>query len=878
MLKNNYFTNTIRYGNNMELIERIDFLNNLQNLYKNMIDGEGHTIFISGEAGIGKTSLVKSFCKDLKNKCFIYQGTCDALFTPRPLAPIYDIAFQIENNPGVIRHDIKERNELFTRLFNDLQTKEKPIIIVFEDIHWADEATIDFIKFFARRVTQLQCLFIITYRDDEIHSYQSVRNMLGQLPADSFTRLQLVPLSRSAVEKMANAKGYNADYLYSISDGNPFYVNEILAHYSPGIPDNIKDSILSVYHRQEEKIKEVWEILSVIPTGFEISYLQKMEPSYIDTVEVSIAAKILIIKKDLIFFKHELYRRTIEASLSPQKRIAINKRVLHLFLKNLEQNDEIERIIHHAKNANDSKLVVHYAPLAAKKAASLGAHVQASKLYFTAIEYYTGEDEDLLVEFYELYAYECYLINQIKEAIAYQKKSLKILLQKNNLEKTGNCMRFLSRLLWLVGNRKEAESFQSKAIDILNDQPPSTAKALAFSNMSQLKRLSDQSDESIYWGEKAISLAYELNDTETLCHALNNYGNAQINISSFNQKGFDLLKESLAIALENSYHEHAARAYTNLSSSGVIFKNYSLAEKSLKEGIQYCEERNLRSWQIYMLSWQARLLLETGKWDEAYHIAENMLTYENQWPIGKIATLTVVAIVKMRRGHEGALPLLLKANKMAFETMELQRIFPPLFALLEYEWIMGENQFDDVVLDRTIKVIKRAGKISNKNKFYYWLNRSRKQHPLLDEVFDTHDECPSDIESAASWKDLGCRYEEALALFEGTEADKRKAINIVHELGADAVYKKMKQEMRSSGIRSIPHGARKTTLSNAALLTGREMEVLQLLKDGMHNKEIATKLFISTKTVDNHISSILFKLDVNSRSKAIQKAAAIGIL
>ena len=69
----------------MELIERDSFLTALRSQFENVSEGEGRSIFVSGEAGIGKTSLIKAFCNEVKNKCNIYQGICDALFTPRPL-------------------------------------------------------------------------------------------------------------------------------------------------------------------------------------------------------------------------------------------------------------------------------------------------------------------------------------------------------------------------------------------------------------------------------------------------------------------------------------------------------------------------------------------------------------------------------------------------------------------------------------------------------------------------------------------------------------------------------------------------------------------------------------------------------------------------
>lgn len=239
----------------MELVERDNFLDLLRTKFETIGHGEGHNVFVSGEAGIGKTSLVKAFCKGVKDSCTIYNGACDALFTPRPLAPLYDIIWQVNKDLWPSAQNIEKRTELFAAFFRELSIQKNRIVIVFEDIHWADEATMDFIKFFARRITQLPCLFVLTYRDDESPILCSVRNILGQLSADSFTRLHLTALSRETVTNMAARRGYNGEDVYTISGGNPFYVTEILASYSTGVPDNIKDSILAVYDRQEEGTK-----------------------------------------------------------------------------------------------------------------------------------------------------------------------------------------------------------------------------------------------------------------------------------------------------------------------------------------------------------------------------------------------------------------------------------------------------------------------------------------------------------------------------------------------------------------------------------------------------------------------------------------------
>lgn len=864
----------------MELFERAGFLAMLQAKFSLVADGEGHCVFVSGESGIGKTSLVKAFCKEQKDGCKIYMGACDALFTPRPLAPLYDIIWQLNSELWRKDHIIEERSELFAKFFHEFSKQKGKTLIVFEDIHWADDATLDFIKFFARRITQLGCLFIMTYRDDHISSDHPLRNVLGQLPPDSFTRMQLDPLSREVVEKMAREKGYSGEDVYSITGGNPFYVNEILSSYSLGVPDNVKDSIISAYNRQEGRTKEIWELLSVIPTSFELKYLEKFEPLYATALERCLESRILLIKEGHILFKHELFRRTIEASLSPLKRISLNKRILELFKDSFEQNEQLERIIHHAKNANEHEIVVYYAPLAARHAARVGAHTEARKLFSTAIEYYQGSDNDLLIQFHEPYAYECYLTNQVKEAIIYSTKALSIWKAENNKEKIGNCMRFLSRLWWLDGNRKNAEKFGEQAIEVLSDQPPSPAKAMAYSNMSQLKLLFDQAAESLAWGEIAIGIAKKLGDEATLSHALNNVGSAYMNMQSFEQRGIDLLEESLSIALKNSFHEHAARAYSNLGSNSLKLKKYAFAEQKLDEGIKYCEERDLDSARSIKLSLKSLLNLEMGNWQKAYDIADNLLKNENHLSACTIVLLNVISTIKMRRGDADALPFMLQAAKKAFDTAELQRIVPSLIALLEYEWLTGKIVIRDDDLHTIKGVIGQSIYNVDKNEFVFWLQKARKQRLPLSTVYDEYD--VSTVKkaqwAAAFWEKAGCPYRQALALFEGTDDDKRKAISIVHGLGADAVYEKMKMQMRNSGIRNIPRGRRKSTLSNPAQLTSRELDVLHLLKDGMQNKEIAGKLFISSKTVDHHISSILFKLDVNSRTKAVTEAVRMEII
>jgi DNA-binding CsgD family transcriptional regulator len=864
----------------MELVERESLLESLQLQFERVTSGEGHCVLVNGEAGMGKTSLVLAFCDRVKYRCDIFQGTCDALFTPRPLAPLFDILLQLGSDVYEYNSKISDRSVFFANAFREFYERPRPSIVIFEDIHWADEATLDFIKFFARRIRRLQCLFILTYRDNEIHARHPLRNIVGQLSPATFNRLSLPPLSRQAVEKLAAEKGYNGDDVYNISGGNPFYVQEILASYSTGVPENIRDSILSGYNRLDEKTRQIWELLSVLPVGFELIYLEAVEPEYARAIENCLASKILVIEKGQIFFKHDLYRRTIEESLSPLLRIGLNKKILVLFRSEFEKANQVEWIIHHAKNANDNELVVQYAPIAARQAAAVGAHIEAAKLFLSAIEYYPGNDPDVLLEFYEAYAYECYLTNQASEAIIYSQKALEIWNRKRDPERIANCLRFLSRLWWWNGNWDRAESFGQEAIKILETAPASKAKAMAFSNMSQLQMLRDRQAECLYWGEKAIAMASELEDKETLAHALNNVGSARMANLNTSEMGAGLLRQSLDLALDNGFTEHAARAFTNLACNYISNKNYTNAIPILEEGIRYCEERDLDAWASYMLSWRARLLLETGDWNEAHNIADSLGQNESKSPIVRINALTVLAKIHLRRGDEDSLSLLQEAKSLAVDTRERQRLLPVFCALLEYEWLYEVSVLNDEQLATAKNWIAETDNEFEAGELSYWINRSggkiTPSRPIPDGYRIEKGQDTSGL--AEYWEKKSCPYERALVLSVGNEDQQREAITILTGLGAAAVCKKLKFEMRSSGIQKIPRGARKTTQSNPAWLTSRELEVLKFLKEGLQNKEIASRMFISAKTVDHHITSIFYKLEVNTRAKAVNEAQRLEII
>lgn len=848
--------------------------------YQALLKGEGHTLFVLGEAGIGKTSLIRRFKENAEKFTYVLTGTCDSLITPRPLGPLYDISIQLSHRFQQLLKSGDERPVLYSALMEELKGKDLPVIMIIEDIHWADEATLDLVKFLSRRMETLNCLLILTYREDEIAPNHPIRKIYGEIPGPLYSRISLSRLSLEAVRELSDGTGFNPHEVYTLTGGNPFYVNEVLAWYSPGIPDNIKDSILGVFYSQKEEVRDLWELISVLPGKIDIRLLELIQPDFYLILDKCIHSGVLIQEENALFFKHELYRKTIEESLNPLRRIRLNERILEVLLDNKEKVD-LSLIVHHGNDSKNFKIVAEYAPLAAEKAISHGAHLEAASLYGMALKVsemqeISGLQREQLANLYEVHSYECYLTNQHGSAIDSQQTALEIWRESGDKIKIGTSLRILSRLNWFIGEKDRAEKFGLMAIEALENGFPLKERARAYSNYAQLKMLSGEKNEALSYGEKAVDLARKIRDEEILCHALNNVGTVRFMYDGISNKE---LQQSLEIGLKHDYQEHAARAYTNISCISIDHRKYEEALRILNEGIEYCRERDLDSWTYYMLAWKCRYHFEQCQFEEAERIGKNILDYEGHPPIVRIIPLTLLGRLMIRQGNISGIENLEEARELAITSGELQRIVPVTIAFLEYAWITKDGAEHRNLLKITLDLLDRIFIPHYYEELAYWMNKngiSFERARLTQGIFNI-DIAGKWKEAAEKWKALGCRYEQALSLLNGTEDSRNKAFSILEELGLNGTLEAVKSKLRSKGIKKIPRGPRPSTKKNSANLTSRQIEVLKLIKSGLMNAEIAEKLFLSPKTVDHHISAILRKLEVNSRQKAVVKAQELGL-
>ena len=258
-----------------ELLERSLEVDALADVLASVTDtGRGRLVLVAGEAGIGKTALVRAFCSGL-GRVRVLSGACEALFTARPLGPLLDIAAETRGELAELVEGGAGPSDVLTALLDELRG-HSPTVVVLEDLHWADEATLDLIRLLARRIATVPALFVVTYRGDELERGHSLRIALGELPQAELTRLALEPLSVTAVAALARPYGADPDELHGRTAGNPFYVTEALAAGGAALPAGVREAVLARAARLPDGARTLLEAAAIVPPRAELWLLEAL--------------------------------------------------------------------------------------------------------------------------------------------------------------------------------------------------------------------------------------------------------------------------------------------------------------------------------------------------------------------------------------------------------------------------------------------------------------------------------------------------------------------------------------------------------------------------------------------------------------------------
>jgi DNA-binding CsgD family transcriptional regulator/tetratricopeptide (TPR) repeat protein len=873
------------------LIERDRHLTALEGWFRDAVSGAGRMVFVGGEAGIGKSALLDRFSQLAHGQARALRGACDMLSTPRPLGPLLDIAMSVGGEFDRLANSGIERDQLFREIAGELSNGALPVIAIVEDAHWADEATIDLLRFLGRRLESWQVLILVSYRDDEIGPDHPLRILLGDLAtAKTIKRLNLSPLSVDGIRSLIAASHLGTQVeprlLHRLTGGNPFFASEVLADSSSAngtIPPTVRDAVLARASRLSSSARAVLDSAAVAGSVATSDLLTSISGQPLCGIEECLAAGMLIAGDDGSFaFRHELSRASIYDAISRPQRQFLHERVLRSLLESTGSANDFAVIAHHAEAANDRDAVLQYAPEAAKVAIALRTHREAAAQYSRALRFSQQMLPEPHARLLEAAAYELYLIGSLEPAIELQLKAVRIWNEIGNRLRAGDASRMASRFYWYAGRNAEAIEAAERALALLEPLPPGSELAMAQSNRSQLHMLASETEAAIDWGMRAISLATDLGDTEILAHALNNVGAARLHEEDWT--GWAELEKSLELALELDHEEHASRAYTNLAWNAAHARDLKRARIYLEQGIEYTTDRDLDTSGRYMLSCRSLVRWLSGDWIGAETDAATVLARSNTTSISRINALVVQGAIRARRGETGADELLVEALELAELTGEVQRLRPVRMAMAEAAWLRGDlggvAEAANAVLDLTLSNGSRWGK----GEVFAWLKRAgtlAADDPRVElaALADPHRlTIQGDWAAAAAlWEVLDCPFETAMALLDGDEAAIRNALGIFQRLGAKAAENVALRRLRDTGARGIPRGPRPATRANPANLTSREMDVLPFLLGPARNAEIADCLFLSAKTLEHHISRIYSKLGIGSRGEVAPALVRLGI-
>ncbi|HMK10502.1 MAG TPA: AAA family ATPase, partial [Acidimicrobiales bacterium] len=396
----------------MQLLEREAELSALEECIAAADAGEGRLVVVSGEAGVGKTSLVQ----ELNLRRFpvrLLWGQCDPLQTPRALGPVLDVARAAGGDLAKLALS-DDRHQLFAEFLAVCSIDGPPTVVVLEDLHWADAATLDFLAFAGRRMEHTRGVLVVTYREDlgRDHPLRSVLSDLATVR--SVRRLRLEPLSAGAVATLAASTAWDPNEVLRLSGGVPFIVTELIAA-APGDLTSVHDTVLARAERLDGQARELLDVVALLPEGAEAGVLAIAVDDPEPAVDACIESGLLVHDDRTLAFRHELARQVIDGSITPPRRSRLHRRIL----AGLIEAGDVDAAVcaHHADNAGDAGAVLRFAPLAARRAAMLGAHQEAVAQYERALRFAGGLPPAERAALLDAYAKELLIVDRALDAL-----------------------------------------------------------------------------------------------------------------------------------------------------------------------------------------------------------------------------------------------------------------------------------------------------------------------------------------------------------------------------------------------------------------------------------------------------------------------------
>jgi DNA-binding CsgD family transcriptional regulator/tetratricopeptide (TPR) repeat protein len=859
------------------LFERNEHVQALQAAVAAATTRHSTAVLLTGEAGIGKTSVVREFLRRVGRGVKVMVGGCDDMFAPPSLGPIRDAA---RGTGGPLERALAkgDTDQIFDALCVELDGPQ-PTVLVIEDVHWADDATLDLLHYLARRLYRLRVVLLLTFRDDAVDAQHPLRPVLGALADSRVYRLALEPLSVESVRSLAEGSSWDANELHELTNGNPFYLSEVLASAkeSGDVPTTVVDAVLARLRSLDLSTLQIVERLSVLPGAVSLDVVQQVVGDR--TIELSNAERARLIELDGrgLRFRHEIARRAIEQAMPPIRRSALHAELVRKMLDLGEA--PLSCLVHHAVAAGDADTVVRYAPQAAREANRSGSHRQALTYFEAVLPYVDQLPSTEQAAVLDDYAWELNIAHRFTEAVAFGRRAIAVREGIASPVELAETLLRQSRHLLMSGDTDGAKATIERAVSLAAVTGSDSVRAATAFYRGATLVLTGDPEAGIEALTQAQDLAAVAGRTDFAALCLNYLGVASGELAQRGASARQYLKDSLAMALQHGDHEAAARGYTNLVELLFCQVEWDALPSLLKEGSAFTTERGL--WfHAYSLDAHAAMLhLRRGEWELADQLFSRLATAVDDPGVLDLFSMPAYGRLLARRGDPRAADLLASAWSKALELRSMAGLRYAATGYVEWAFLNGRDDLAHSVRDAVLELLPH-GFTPAWGELLRYLERAGVEVPTPEGLPAGYAEGlrGSWRTAAAAWERVGDPYERALELASSGSAEPMlQALAILDELGAAAAATIVRRRLKAIGVQRIPRGVQTSTRNNPAGLTDRQLDVLVLLARGLTNAEIAQKLVVSVRTVDHHVSAILAKLGARTRRDAAAAAFTLGI-
>jgi DNA-binding CsgD family transcriptional regulator/tetratricopeptide (TPR) repeat protein len=856
----------------LELVERDEELGVLHQAALGTKDGAGSVVLVNGEPGIGKTALVTRFAQEHAEGWKALWGRCDDLATARPLGAFRDLVHDLSEPLARSLRDGPAPEGFPRSLLEQFRADRRPTLLVLEDVHWADQATIDAITVIGRRLHDLPLVLVLTYRTGELAFGHPLRAAIDAVQGPTTQTIELAPLSREAVASLA---GQDADRVFELSAGNPFFVIELLAHHGDAPPPSLANAVLGRVARLEVASRELLQLISMVPGRISTRVLDIVSPGWPTAAEQPERRQLSTSDAHHVRFRHELTRAAVRSSVPPGRRRVLHGRILDALLAT---GAEPADLVHHAEAAGATDVVAEHARVAARQAEDVGSNREAFAHYRRATAFADRLTVPERARLWEDVSRTAYLVGSHDEALHAADRALELHDQVDDREACGRTRSHRAHLHWYGGDGEAAWRDACAGIRDLEPAGASRPLALAYMRAAELAMLASRGDDAMRWADRAVRLAGD--DEEIRLRAATSVGAVRMQSDPDDVRA---LVDALDSAALDGYHHLAVLLLISLAFVNLQWVRPDAARVHAEQGRRYARTHEVDTMAAYLEAIVAWLLARRGDHEQAHRLVSPPLD-ERSHPLRTVVHLqarTVLTELAVRRGEPDADARLAALARDADRTGELKRIGPVLELQVERAWTCGRalpvERFEEVariVGHQALRDGSAGGRIAAWATVCDLPNRFGGRAPEPHAAMLVRDW----LGAAEAFGAVGWSHDRALMLSLLDDQDALvEALELARSLQAAPLERRVVERMRSRGL-SIPRGPTVATRSNPAELTDRQYEVVTLVCRGRSNAEIAGELHISPRTAEHHVANILEKLGVSSRAEAVARCAELGII